>query len=50
MTSYRDMVRKKETIFKSELVTSIRNTTANLTKIQEYEVEDMKNQDQEGVF
>ena len=49
-TSEGDKVRKKEMIFKSELVTSIRNATANLTKIQQYEVEDMKNQDPEGSF
>jgi hypothetical protein len=37
-------------IFESELVSSIRNDTANLTKIQEYEVEEMKNQDPQDVF
>ena len=37
-------------IFESELVSSIRNDIANLTKIQEYETEDMKNQDPQDVF
>jgi hypothetical protein len=49
-TSEGDKVRKKEMIFKSKLVTSIRNATANLTKIREYEAEDMKNQNPKGVF
>ncbi len=34
----------------SELVASIRNATANLTKIQEYEIEEMENQDSREVL
>jgi hypothetical protein len=31
-------------------VSSIRNATANSTKLQEYEIEEMKNQDPQDVF
>jgi hypothetical protein len=37
-------------IFESELVSNVRKATANLTKIQEYETEDTKNQDPQDVF
>jgi hypothetical protein len=40
----------REEIFKSKLVRSIGETTANLTKIQDYEIEEMKNQDPLDVF
>ena len=33
-----------------ELVSSIRNAAANLTKIQEYEIGEMKNQDPQDIF
>jgi hypothetical protein len=40
----------REEIFNSKLVSSIRDATANLTRIQEYEAGDMKNQDPQEVF
>jgi hypothetical protein len=40
----------REEIFDSKLVSSIRDATANLTKIQDYEIEEMKNQDPRDVF
>jgi hypothetical protein len=41
---------KREVIFNSKLVSSIRNAIASLTKIQEYEIEEMENQDPRDVF
>lgn len=40
----------REVIFNSKLVSSIRDATANLTRTQEYEIEDMKNQDLRDVL
>jgi len=40
----------REEIFNSKLVSSIRDATANLTKIQEYEIEEIENQDPQEVF
>jgi hypothetical protein len=40
----------REEIFNSKLVSSIQDATANLTKIQDYEIEEMKNQDPRDVF
>ncbi len=40
----------RKEIFNSKLVSRIWDATANLTKIQEYEIEEMENQDPQEVF
>jgi hypothetical protein len=41
---------REDEIFNSQLVQSIRETSANIEKISDYEWEDMENQDPEDVF